>query len=225
MASDYADQLAGVEAVGITAYVYEDVSSLSVQWEGIASAAGVRVETLIQGLPRYVGETFPTAIFINTAAPEWRTLPAVSQLRLAAHEYFHTLQMSLVGPDVARSFYSGPITEASVLGPNWLLEGSADYLSWMTLEWLALGELDTRIANLPSGLASPRDLEPYASFYGTGQSAYDASLAAVYRLVGDRGSLSLINYYRFIGNGATWQNAFRLAFGIGVDAFYDESGP
>jgi hypothetical protein len=226
MASDYAEQLDGVESAGVTAYVYEDVTRLSVQWEGVASSAGVPVETLIRGLSRYVGETFPTAIFINTAAPEWRNLSSVEQLRLAAHEYFHTLQMTLVGPDVAKTFYSGAIDQPSVIGPNWLLEGSAEYLSWMTLEWLSLGELDTRIPSLQPG-APLRDLASYASFYGAGQPAYDASLAGVYRLASDRGPAGLISYYRYVGYGLTWQDAFLLAFGENADDFYEayESAP
>lgn len=221
MASDYADQLAGVEATGVTAYAYVDLSNLSVQWEGVANASGVPVEVLVQGLPRYVGETFPAAIFINTGAAEWRRLSAVEQLRLAAHEYFHTLQMTLVGPVVARAFYSGPIDVAGVMGPNWLLEGSAEYLSWSTLEWLALGDLGARINQLPHDLESPRDLEPFSSFYGVGQPAYDSSLAAVSSLVGEGGQRRLLDYYRFVGYGIAWQSAFLLAFDRSVEDFYE----
>jgi hypothetical protein len=219
LASDYIEELAGVKPAGITTYVYVDLSNVSVQWEGIAQASGVPAQVLIQGLDRYVAEAFPGSIFINTGSAQWKALSAVEQLRLAVHEYFHTVQMTLIGPENAKAFYSSAIQEIGIVGPNWLLEGSAEYISWRVLEHLELGNLDHHMASRPVTPISPRDLGSYADFYSRGQPSYDASLDAVYRLAGgDVGAV--VNYYRLLGYGIAWPDAFILAFGSALDDFY-----
>jgi len=221
IASRYLELLADVQPPKVVVYAYTQKSNLDVPWEGIANTTGNSAEIIEQDLGLFVGQAFPASIFVNTGAEQWRELTAVHQLRLAADEYFHAVQMDLMGPNISRQFYTSPVNEVTPAGPNWLVEGSAEYISWRAMQAAGLLDLDLHMAESmpPSGEIS--DLETFLDFYTYGQPSYDESLAAVYALVRDVGDKALVDYFRYIGRGAPWRTVFVIIFGQTPERFYE----
>jgi predicted metalloprotease with PDZ domain len=149
----------------------------------------------------------------------------VHQIRLAAHEYFHLAQYRLVGAEITREFYGAEIGRETPLGPNWLLEGSAEYFSWRVMQDAELLSLNDYVRRLDMrDDVDPADLETYLDFYLTGQDSYDASLRAVAFLLASNDEQDLMRYYFEIGRGETWRDAFRSSFGQSLESFYQAYG-
>jgi hypothetical protein len=222
IASRYLELLADVKPPRVVVYAYTQQSNLDVPWEGIANATGNSAEIIEEDLGLFVGQAFPASIFINTGAPQWQELNALHQLRLAAHEYFHAVQMDLMGPTIARQFYTSPVNEVTPAGPNWLIEGSAEYISWRAMQAAGLLNLDRFMTESTPPHVAISDLETFLGFYTHGQQSYDASLAAVYALVRESGDAALVNYYRYVGRGASWRTAFVIIFGQTPERFYED---
>jgi hypothetical protein len=214
--------MADVKRPNVNGYVYVKLSNIDVQWEGILRSSGRSPEALIESFGSYVGQALPGTIFINTGALEWNKLTAVHQVRLAAHEYFHTIQLDLAGAANAKAFYTSRTDAVGVLGPNWLLEGSAEYISWRALQSIGLLDLDKFMSGRGDPTIHPRNIAAFQDFYRRGPESYTASLDAVYHLVKEPGSLSLIAYYWLIGQGNYWQVAFEQAFGLSPEDFYSQ---
>jgi hypothetical protein len=51
---------------------------------------------------------------------------------------------------------------------------------------------------------------------------YSLSFVATEFLLSRSGLTSVVTFYRMIGGGATWAAAFKAAFGMSVDTFYEE---
>jgi hypothetical protein len=66
-----------------------------------------------------------------------------------------------------------------------------------------------------------RDLETYIDFLGA-EDRLQVSLRAVVLLLEDRNESHLATFYRLVGLGMTWREAFRFIFGRTIDAFYEE---
>jgi hypothetical protein len=198
---------------------------VSPDWEALAAETGLSATELSRRGGRSVGEALPSTMLIAVGEPLWDSLIGVHQIRLAAHEYFHVLQFRLSGPAATRSFFRTPIGAPSAMGPNWLLEGSAEYFSWRVMQDAELLRLNDYLARLDQkDDVDPAELETYLEFIVAGQDSYDASLRAVAFLLQDKDEQALLRYFFAVGQATPWQTAFASAFGLTIEAFYRDYG-
>ena len=134
-----------------------------------------------------------------------------------AHEYFHILQFERAYDDAASCCES-----RERLGPQWLVEGAAEYVAFRILadsKRLNLQrEIDwhTRQAGktgLPLAEMHARDgfySEPLAS---------SAGMIAAHMLAESAGLGALGQFYTELGTGQPWSEAFEAAFGETLEAF------
>ena len=125
----------------------------------------------------------------------------------AAHEYFHVLQNVLaVEPD------------ESYFGPDWMSEGTADYAQYVY-------ELETGYRGRNPRFAveqltrTPGEVHDFdrRHFWLT----YALGFIAAEWLADYAGEESLADFYRLGRIHDRWEDAFRLAFGIEVDDYYE----
>ena len=222
IAQRYLDATVGIEAPRVTVYAYVDLQNLDAPWETIASQSGIPPDALIQGLNVFVGETFPEAIFINVASPRWKDLPTLERVRLAAHEYVHAIQLDLMGAGKTRRFFNSVGQPETTAGPLWLIEGSAEYLSWLAVQSTGLLSLDHYLATTTADRLDPRGLASFGAFQVEGPDGYVSALRTTLFLAGDAGEQRIFDYFEALGDGDSWEVAFRLTFGRDIDTFYRE---
>ena len=119
----------------------------------------------------------------------------------AAHEYFHALQYALA--------------DGHRLVPTWLTEGSATYVEELYDE-----DLEFRRAIAPaaaSHVASIRDPESA----NASRLNYHLGFIAAEWLIEQAGESSLLDYYRLLASFDSWEEAFKSAFGLSIEDFYD----
>jgi len=159
-------------------------------------------------------------IFLNWASPSWRGGASFNQ-KIIAHEIFHVFQNQL---DKLADVPESP-SRVSHSGPIWLLEGSAEMVGYRVA-------VDRRL--FPSYASVLADQINGAKQIGTSLSSLETlsetQIPNVYALfhvavshlvtVAPRGLLALTVYYSALGAGMVWQNAFRAAFGMSVEAYY-----
>lgn len=133
------------------------------------------------------------------------------------HEIIHAIQYQLSGIEKATE-----IDDEHGLGPLWLIEGSATYLTilyttpedkWSsvrnTLSWSRWLKERPDLAGLAGRDArSDRNEEVYV---------FGAMAAAI--LADRSGERQLLEYYRRIGLGMTWRDSFEQSFGLTPEAF------
>jgi hypothetical protein len=161
-------------------------------------------------------------VFILTS--KWDTMPSLFRLVTAVHELWHTVQYALAG-----RFALSPADQVPPGGPVWLNEGCADFVAYSALA-------DARVSNaadfrtealrkLKNGTAGV-DLPSVATRASSGQYEpfvkYTLGFFAVELLVRDKGMGAIAEYYRQVGQGKPWQQAFQDVFGRSVDTFYGE---
>lgn len=153
------------------------------------------------------------------ASPEALSLHAQWQLKTTvAHEVFHVAQRQLVG-QIAQSH---PPPRVGSLGPEWLIEGTATYVSLRaTLHVahlpLSYGRLRGKLAGGDADLAR---YEPYAVRAQDLDGLYDHGSYATYLLATAADDRALVRYYEALGLGTPWSVAFEQAFGLSPTAFY-----
>ncbi|MCB4458370.1 peptidoglycan-binding domain-containing protein [Leisingera sp. McT4-56] len=131
---------------------------------------------------------------------------------VVAHEYVHIAQAELSG---ARSVLKGPDAKRRLMGPLWMIEGTAQVLEAHYSETVLrvrrpfLSYLGIRARK------SERDLrELRRSDRSMPQEEYDLSHFAVRILAEARGNGTLFNFWRNLGNGLPWEQAFFESFGV-----------
>ena len=145
----------------------------------------------------------------------WTDSSPFGRLQVVVHEYVHVYQHDLIGLDDETS-------------PAWLIEGTAEYLSFDAV--VASGLVRARavtdyqawaVADGGHGidLASVESLRAFQRAEGP---VYPLSYLAIQFLVEDGRTADLDRYFREIANGADWRPAFAEVFGRDVDAFYKE---
>jgi hypothetical protein len=143
-----------------------------------------------------------------------------------AHELFHIFQFQIAFKDRNEELLgrSAPPTQVRVVGPTWIIEGSAhrwarragaDYLNVPFADVLASQR--KQMANDPVPLGQ---METGAGF-NSSNNPYGTSLVAVDYLVRDRPT-AIIEFYSAIGRGQSWQTAFMAAFGVPLSTFYEQ---
>ena len=167
-------------------------------------------------------------IWLNTGLSWWTGRDVLVRQQVIAHELFHVLQGQFSTDLGGRS--DGIAEEARRSGPEWLLEGGADYAAARVTESLGGANMAaTRLQRRPQTLqstASLRSMEAESGFAAASPYHYVTGMLAVDLLLQDRGLPALNRYYRQIGtgliNGLRWQTAFEHEFGRSPEAFYRE---
>jgi hypothetical protein len=166
------------------------------------------------------GEAGPGGIFLYWPAPSWRYGPALNQ-KIIAHELFHVFQWQLDKVSVN----SGDDSHVPPSGPVWLAEGSAEMVGYRVAVDRRLfpsyaNELTGQIREAKTISTPLSSLEKRADVQIP--NVYTVFHVAVDHLVSitPAGLPALTTYLDAIGAGMAWQDAFRAAFGMSVDAYY-----
>ena len=161
---------------------------------------------------------------------------------IIAHEYFHVLQGQMAAG--FRLLDDGDIAWGFMLerGPTWLVEGLASYADYaytptrpglrpflndryqpyhtLAIE-RAVAPPDVIKDSLTQELAN---IEAYSAFRNcdVGEHSYALSFIAATFLVEEvvEHEKSYVDYWKLLGEQATWQQSFEEAFGLSVEAFY-----
>lgn len=133
------------------------------------------------------------------------------------HEYFHTLQDQWAG-----------IAHGTPTGPNWLVEGTAEYIGYKALDWKGLLPYDAVRAQLVKDIAGKPPpaldtLEAQDAFIAAtnGTPVYGLGVLATDMLVATPGIAALQTYFAALP-GQEWHDAFTAAFGTDVGSFYQQ---
>ena len=140
-----------------------------------------------------------------------------------AHEFFHTVQYSLTGPQF--TVHGGPMTDLSSKRiPRWLIEGSANYYAIYVNQKLKLSTYqEVRKSQLSDSTYNKNQIEslhqydylakPKLNPYGIGQAATEYLVASV-------GFESLLNIFKYTNSEGNFSAGFKKAVGISIEDFY-----
>jgi hypothetical protein len=184
-----------------------------------------RAAGMTDRLNRTIAEASYRGIVINTGVAAWQAMDPTERLRAVAHEFVHVIQLEHMGLRVASETFAGPNTEAPVAGPFWLLEGSAEVVSWLVLQELALGSYADALvdyAEIAGTDAELVEMESYFGFAEAGRPGLGLSVLATDYLLRSRSLGGLFELWTAIGNGSDWRNAFQRHFGLPTAFFYPE---
>ena len=219
----YLEAAAGLRPVPATVYAYSDLGAMQAAILRSSEASILPVDMIGRRLGATTAESFPRNIFINTGSQVWRDMVTVQRFRTAGHEYFHVVQMEVLGPAITYKIFTTSVTAERAEGPSWLFEGGADWISWKALEAAGLGSLAAHLAATPpSRDVELSELESYLEYFLAEEARISLSVAAVDRLLVGRGASDLIGFYRLVGAGQPWPSAFVSSFGRTVEQFYAE---
>jgi hypothetical protein len=141
-----------------------------------------------------------------------------------AHEYFHTIQYFLTGPQF--TVHGGPMTDMSSKRiPRWLIEGSANYFGYYIVEKMAFDSYKRgRLMQVELSYRK-NSLQPLSEYdylanstlnpYGIGQAATEYIIASV-------GFESLLNIFKYTNSEGNFSAGFKKAVGIEIDDFYSK---
>lgn len=207
-----------------TILAFDTLSGLSQAYTAAAGSQGYRAASVVQRLSSGVAEAGYKTVSIYTNSRFWREADAVHRSQAVAHEYVHVVQLNLEGEKLAIANFDTPADKTPPGGPFWLLEGSAELLSWNVIEELRLGnwraKLDEYAARAAEGNVTLQSMETYVGYVGAGQIGVATSVKGVQTLLANRPVSELFQFWRLIGAGQPWQSAFLAVFGTSVTDFY-----
>lgn len=141
-----------------------------------------------------------------------------------AHEYFHAVQYSLIGPQF--TVHGGPMTDLSPKRvPRWLVEGSANFYGYYVTEKMNFSKYrDDRVFEVTEQSYLDNQLQPLEQYdftkdpdlnpYGIGQVATEYLIASV-------GFEALLNIFKFTNSEGNFEAGFKKAVGIELSDFYN----
>jgi hypothetical protein len=205
-------------------FAYESAEEIAEAFAERALAQSWQAAGMAERLPQTVAEATYRGIVINTGAPAWKDLDAAGRLRVVAHEFVHVIQLEQAGLEVAEQTSRGPSVSAPPAGPFWLLEGSAEVVSWLVLQELSLGSYADALLDYARGSRGAAtglsQMEGYLGFAQAGRPGLGLSVLATDYLLRSRSLASAFEFWTEIGRGATWQTAFVRHFGLPPEFFY-----
>lgn len=224
-AKGLAESLFGYATDDFTVFAHKDVQSMI---DANAGWYGIRSPTSLEALrARWsggnVGMGDHKVMFLFLGSPNWGK--GGDDDRTVIHEYFHVLQHALLGDALSAQSRSTPSTSPRASGPTWLVEGSADLFRYLahaqrtgvTLETLIQEEAVTS-ARHPSTLTG---LEIPQKVYDD-DPGYRVSRLGTYFLTKNSGLPSLVSFFRLLGEGIEWRDAFQRAFNQSIADFYSD---
>lgn len=204
------------DAGPVTVYAYDDLEELLKTRApgGGIEAARARYS---QGSVGEAGAGGKIVIYM----PTFRTFQ--DRERLVMHEYFHTIQSYLLGS----SINTEPFSQVPKVGPVWILEGTAEYVSSKLADSHGFGSYTgARQRAIRVARTSP-SLEMYETWEST-NSAPQGSIYSVGLLAAEfietkyGGDDTKYSYWRALAKHPDWRTAFSDAFGVSIDDFYGE---
>jgi hypothetical protein len=157
-------------------------------------------------------------MFLCLKDPVWSR--KADSMGVVAHEYTHNLQFDLLG---ARGKGCCKDSDAmSVFGPQWMVEGSAEYIN-LTVK-AQLGALDFNATMKKLARSIPRSnvsLSARESRKGYRElpNSWEMGVVAVHRLAQTSGLPAFVSYWKLLGAGTFYDTAFTKAFGRTIDEF------
>jgi hypothetical protein len=207
-----------------TVLAFDTLTGLSQAYTRAAGSQGWRAADVIRRLQSGVAEAGYRTVSIYTNSQFWRDADAVHRSQAVSHEFVHVVQLELVGENLAVATFDTPADRTPPGGPFWLLEGSAELLSWHVIEELRLGNLRTKLdeyaARSAAGNVVLQNIENYIGYVAAGPVGVATSVRGVEALLANRPVSDLFRFWRLVGAGQPWQNAFVQVFGMPVADFY-----
>lgn len=167
----------------------------------------------------YLGIATSNLIELNLATPSWQKSSSAGRKQVVIHEYVHIVQNYSASKQSA-----SPL--ASALGPLWVIEGGADYLSAWVVSSEQLTEYstirDNTITRAKRINAPLQTIESYSGARAAGPgSAYTMGFFGTEFLAKNYGGeQNVLKFFRSIATSRTWHDAFRETFGISREDFY-----
>jgi hypothetical protein len=161
------------------------------------------------------------SMWLCMSSPAWTRGNAETEtIGIVMHEYAHNIQFGLVGERGKDCCTDN--NAMSVFGPQWLVEGSAEYLRYMLLEELGRADVSGIIRQfereVPEGV-NLADLETRQGFRN--ENGWNTGIVATHYLLQDVGPTALVVFWTEIGKGTGMREAFESAFGRTTDEFYE----
>ncbi|GEM_PF-3731045 len=195
--------------------------------ESLQSVCPAKAEMGGFATSQYTAICFPRGNITFPKRPYYRGIVGNRRLaelyRVVLHELIHEVQFqSMVAPAEFDPFRS-----LENFGPEWLIEGVADYFTYVAL--LPKGRtMQQFVDDLRRDAGGhSKNLELYSVSSARIQNVdalYNQGLLATYMLALKNGDQSLFRFYRDLGLGVPWQAAFEGNFGQRPRAFYAEFG-
>jgi hypothetical protein len=208
----------------VTIFAHQSLEGMLTDYTDHARAQPWRVQGMVERLTNVVAEASYRGVLVNTGHQAWRILTDAALLRAVAHEYVHVVQLENAGPTVADQTLTASVDSIPPAGPLWLLEGSAEVVSYLVADRLDLVDYPGRLVDLgiqargnPVPLAN---LETYLEYYAGGDAGIARSVLASDYLMRNRDLSELFAFWADIRAGATWRDAFNRRFGTTAEAFY-----
>lgn len=147
-------------------------------------------------------------------------VPAQRSFALA-HEYFHMLQYERAVGSLD-GCCSG-VNTLEMLGPQWLVEGAAEYVAFRILGDSGVMDLQRELdwhTQKAEEVATPLEKMQTREGYYAEERASSSGMIAAHFLAESSGLASLAQFYDEIGAGKNWEAAFQDAFGVTPAEFY-----
>jgi hypothetical protein len=208
----------------ITVFAHQNLEGLLRDYTQYARAQEWRAQGLVERLTNVVAEASYRGVLINTGHRAWAVLTDADLMRAVAHEYVHVVQLENAGPQIADQTLRSNVDSVPPAGPLWLLEGSAEVVSYLVADRLDIQDYAGTLVDLgieardnPVPLAK---LETYLGYYAGGEDGIARAVLASDYLMRNRDLSQLFAYWDDIRRGGRWQDAFVRRFGTTVENFY-----
>jgi hypothetical protein len=209
----------------VTVFAYSDLAILLQDYTQYARAQPWRVQGLVERLSNVVAESSYRGVLINTGHQAWRVLTDADLMRAVAHEYVHVVQLENAGQPIADQTLRASVDSVPPAGPLWLLEGSAEVVSYLVADRLDIEDYAGTLVDLgieardnPVPLAN---LETYLEYYAGGDDGIARAVLASDYLMRNRDLSQLFQFWEDIRRGSQWRDAFVRRFGVSVETFYE----
>jgi hypothetical protein len=161
------------------------------------------------------------SMWLCMSSPAWTRGNAETEtIGIVMHEYTHNIQFGLVGERGKDCCTDN--NAMSVFGPQWLVEGSAEYLRYLLLEDLGRADVSGIIRQFERDVPDGVNLADFETRQGfRNGNGWNTGIVATNYLLQDVGPSALVVFWTEIGNGTDMRDAFEAAFGVTTDEFYE----
>lgn len=167
-----------------------------------------------------LGSATPGEIVLHVASRDWQAVPDAERSVTVLHEYYHTTQFHMAGIEAA-SYTLG--NDYENFAPHWLVEGSADYMSYRLAADNGLVPFErvrrSKVGNVRFAAYPLKSIEQYSPY--SPMDYYSIGFLATEFLVTNYGGkTALSRYWQALGQKVPWEVAFQKSFGVLVEDFY-----
>lgn len=215
-------RLVGLSIAKVTIFASTDANWLATQQCGFYGYGGdcISGTAAFYSSGNSAAQGGPGAVFLYWGASSWQAGAGDVQ-KIIAHELFHALQYQT---DHLNNAGSTPFDEVRPTGPVWLDEGVPEMIAYrvaddrLLLSYSAV--LNNQIA-ITKRIGTPLNQLERLSQTGI-PNVYSLFALSVDHLAktAPGGLASVAAYYRALGAGAAWPDAFKQAFGMSVADYY-----